>query len=142
MGSTYSLPGEPSSYIQVDEVNLQNCLNSQKDIHDCISEHILGPSNGFQVGVNVWTSPTTLPPNPACTVKAAANNGISVSGLSNVQLGKPVNNSSYQNFQNLENFDFSKQKNITMIIVIIITLLVVYFTPSKITNDTIMNKNA
>jgi hypothetical protein len=101
MSTTYSLPGEPSSYIQVNESGLKTCLakkNSSKEINNCISENILGPTaNGSHSRVNVWTG-TSLPANPACPTK--------------------------QNFQNVENYE--NQSKIIMLIIIIITLLVVF----------------
>jgi len=102
MGITYSLPGEPSSYIQVNDTGLKTCLANKtgsETINKCISENILGPvSNGSQSGVNYWNSSVTLPANPACPTK--------------------------QNFQNVENYD--NQSKIVMAIIIIITLLVVF----------------
>ena len=103
MGTTYSLPGEPSSYIQVNEVGLKNCLygaNGTSTINNCISTNIVGPTtNGAQMGVNAWNS-ASLPANPACPTK--------------------------QHFQNIENVEITSQSKIVMLIVIIITLLVVF----------------
>jgi hypothetical protein len=103
MGTTYSLPGEPSSYIQVNETGLKNCLAGKtgtNTINNCISENILGPTaNGSQSGVNVWTG-SSLPANPACPTK--------------------------QSFQNVENVELTSQSKIVMLITIIITLLIVF----------------
>lgn len=108
MGTTYSLPGEPSSYIQVNELGLKNCLvgkSGSNTINNCISENILGPvANGGQSGVNAWTG-SVLPVNPACPAKQ-----------------------SFQNMENVENIEneVGTQSKIVMLITIIITLLVVF----------------
>jgi hypothetical protein len=103
MGQIYALPGEPSSYIQVNEFGLKNCLaNQSNNIQNCVNSFIVGPNNGTQSGVHSWMG-SSLPPNPACPQR--------------------------QNFQNLENFESNNssllsQNNITMIIVIVVTLLI------------------
>ena len=71
MGTTFSLPGQPSNYIQVNEVGLKKCLTNQTDknvINDCINKNIIAPSNNTHIGVNPWNG-NGLPPNPACPTK-------------------------------------------------------------------------
>ena len=129
MGNIYSLPGQPSNYIQVDEVGLKNCLDSvgPNDAHsfnNCINQFIVAPANNTQVGVNPWHG-KNLPPNPSCSTK---NN---LSPTYNLPFGGNMNNQSLSNFQNLENnltsSGFLNQNNLTLIIIVIITLLIVKY---------------
>lgn len=127
MGTTFSLPGQPANYIQVNEVGLKNCLANQTDkniINNCINQNIMAPSNNTQIGVNTWNG-TGLPPNPLCPTK---KNPSLISN--NVPFGG--NLSSVSTFQNLDSFNMLNmnfnQNNVTLLIVIIVTLLIVFMT--------------
>lgn len=135
VNKSFSMPGYPTSYIQVNEIGLKNCLANNTDptvINSCINQNIFAPStNGIPGGVTYWSG-EQLPPNPACitnlqnteqqpTILFAPKMSPEVSAFyDNLQ-------NSMQHFQNMDSFEASdslKQNNITLIIVIIITLLI------------------
>lgn len=148
MGTTFSLPGQPSNYVQVNEVGLKNCLANQTDknsVNNCINQNIVGPSNNTQVGVNPWNS-EGLPPNPTCppkqnssstigTINGAFGANIQNNSSAGVAFGGNLqnNNSGFMsNFQNVDNFDILNinlnQSNAALLIVIAVTLLIVLMT--------------
>jgi len=135
MGTTFSLPGQPANYIQVNEVGLKNCLANQTDknaINNCINQNIVAPSNNTQVGVNPWNS-ETLPPNPACPPKQNPSSTITtVNGAFGGLFGGNSQSVPVSNFQNVDNFDVLNinfnQNNVTLLVVIVVTLLIVLMT--------------
>ena len=186
MGTTFSLPGQPSNYIQVNEIGLKNCLLNQTDknvINNCINKNIIAPSNNTHIGVNPWNG-NGLPPNSACPTKQISilttgstntmdgknwsnpisttastntivngtwnnpisttvstnsvvdgtwNNPISTTASANSVVDGTWNNPTpISNFQNIDNFNLLNKnidpKNITLLIIIIVTLLIVLMT--------------
>jgi hypothetical protein len=114
MGSTFSLPGQATNYIQVNELGLQTCLANQTDnnaINNCISTNIVAPSvNSLQQGVNTWTG-NGIPINSACPAgKTTSQKNVAFGGVDKFEM---LNMSASQN-------------NITLLAVIIVTLLIVY----------------
>jgi hypothetical protein len=109
MGTVFSLPGEPSNYIQVNEIGLKTCLaeqTKQTSIYNCINQNILAPSNNTQIGVNSWNG-SGLPPNPYCPPKQKSSPSTNQPNQSYQQvssecvpLGESINLVS--NFQNME----------------------------------------
>ena len=142
MGTTFSLPGQPANYIQVNEVGLKNCLANQTDkniINNCINQNIVAPSNNTQVGVNPWNG-NGLPPNSMCPTKqnSSAGQSQSIAFGGNFQ-NTPTTTGNLQsssafggNFQNIDNFGVLNmnlnQNNMTLLIVIMVTLLIVFMT--------------
>ena len=153
MGTTFSLPGQPANYIQVNEVGLKNCLANQTDkniINNCINQNIVAPSNNTQIGVNPWNG-TGLPPNPFCPAKQNSSptfksapfggnssmtvNGATFGGNSSMMLIGGTfggNLSAVSTFQNMDTFNMLNmnfnQNNVTLLIVIIVTLLIIFMT--------------
>ena len=135
INKTFSFLGYPTSYIQVNELGLNQCLTNKTDqnsINSCINQNIFAPAaNNSLSGVNVWMG-EQLPPNPACTF---THNKPQPTIVFAPKLSPEVNtfynnalNNNTQNFQNLEGFEMSSllsQNNLTLIILIIITLLIV-----------------
>ena len=140
MGTTFSLPGQPANYIQVNEIGLKNCLANQTDknkINNCINQNIVAPSNNTQIGVNPWNG-TGLPPNPFCPAKQNSSptiNSAPFGGNSSMTVNGAAfggNLSGVSTFQNTDTFDMLNmnfnQNNITLLIVIIVSLLIVFMT--------------
>lgn len=138
MGTTFSLPGQPANYIQVNEIGLKNCLANQTDkniINNCINQNIVAPSNNTQIGVNLWNG-TGLPPNPFCPAKqnsSSALNSAPFGGNSSITVNGATfggNLSAISTFQNMDTFNMLNinfnQNNVTLLIVIIVTLLIVF----------------
>ena len=127
---TFSVAASPTSYIQIDENNLKNCLqytNDQNTINQCISNNIYVPSvNGTVSKINLWSG-EQLPPNPSCNFvykkdSHPAQKSIVFSGMGP---GKIISGN-INNFENLE-ISLNNNNNLTLIIVIVLTLLIVFF---------------
>jgi hypothetical protein len=132
----FSMPGYPTSYIQVNEIGLKDCLANNTDpnvINSCINQNIFAPStNNIPGGVTYWSG-EQLPSNPAC-ITNLQNTKEQPTILFAPKMSPEVSaiydhlQNNMQHFQNMDSFDTSdllKQNNMTLIIVIIITLLIV-----------------
>lgn len=126
---TFSVTGHPTSYIQIDENNLKNCLqytNDQNTINQCISNNIYTPSiNGTVSNVNLWSG-DQLPSNPSCNFifKKKVNPAQKKIVFAGIGPDK-IKTDNVNNFENLE-MSFNNN-NFTLIIVIAVTLLIVFF---------------
>lgn len=122
---TFSISGPPATYIQVDDNNLKQCLqytNDQNTINQCISQNIYTPSvAGTLSNVNLWTG-EQLPPNPACNFvfKKSTQPAIVFAGAGPGQIASGIIN----NFDNIDNI-VTNNDNITLAVVIVITILIV-----------------
>jgi hypothetical protein len=138
INKSFSIPGYPTSYIQVNEAGLKDCLLNQTDpttINSCINQNILAPStNNIPGGVSYWSG-EQLPSNPAC-ITNYQNSESQPTTLFAPKMSPEVSaiydnlQNSIQHFKKMNSFDISdlsQPNNLTLIIIIVITLLIITF---------------
>lgn len=131
INKTFSMPGYPTSYVQINELGLKQCLTNQTDqniINSCIYKNILAPSvNNTLSGISIWSS-EQLPPNPACKKKSSNQPTIifapKLSPEISTYYSKILNNDSFQKIDSSEESELNKKNYLILIIIIIITLII------------------